>query len=451
MPIPTKYQGRFVYHFCQIQNLPSVLEHGLLSCNQQTVQGIEHRSIAAADIQNRRSTMCVTCGPGSVVHDYVPFYFCKRSSMLLAVVQAKNVDQQMLVYLAVPITVIERDDVVFTSASANTIEPPAFFADPEDLSKLDWDAIDSLKWTMPTEQEKQARMAEILVFEEVNLNLVDHIIVWNKSFRDIVEEYYKKKGCKAPDIRYGYEYLKHYFNRYPEEPYRSLVTGPFFTKRDFDNGVKDLQAAIGTAMNQSYQRLSELRDALRENLEATPLTGELVGLVSDNPMHPEDAGVHTQEVVDNLLKSEEFASLKKTDQLLIEIAAYCHDVGKGPKSRWKNNDGKQKVDPDHAVRAVPMVAEFLKDQVANTKLRSARIILMLVCYHDLVGDIIGKGREEEQLFDIITDEHDLDMLIALAKADVQAIHDQWWDQTKVDELRQRAIKTLKAKEQSKDV
>ncbi|MGQ7112742.1 DarT ssDNA thymidine ADP-ribosyltransferase family protein, partial [Escherichia sp. TWPC-MK] len=35
--------------------------------------------------QHRRSEMRVTCGPGGVVHDYVPFYFTKRSPMLLKV------------------------------------------------------------------------------------------------------------------------------------------------------------------------------------------------------------------------------------------------------------------------------------------------------------------------------------------------------------------------------
>lgn len=451
MPIPSQHQGRFAYHFCHIKNLPSVLEHGLLSCNEQAARGIDHHSIAALEIQKRRSEMKVPCGPEGVVHDYVPFYLCKRSSMLLAVVQAKNVDQQMLMYFAVPITVVEQHDVVFTSASANTVEPPTFYADPEDLIKLDWDAIDDLKWNMGSEQRKQARMAEVLVHRQADLKLVDHIIVWNDSFGTIVANYYQSAGLKPPPIRHGDQDLKHYFNRYPEARNESLVTGPFFTRRKFDEGVKDLQAAMGEAANPSYQRLSELREALQQDLEATPPTAELVGLMSDNPMHPEDAGAHTKEVVSKLLESNEFAAFGNTDRLLVEIASYFHDVGKGPKSRWKNNNGKQKVDPDHPIRAVPMVVEFLKDQVATMKPRSARVILMLVCYHDLIGDITGRGRDEQQLFDIIMDERDLDMLIALAKADVQAIRDQWWDQAKVNDLRERAVEALSVKAKAKDV
>lgn len=445
-----------MYHFCHIQNLRSVLEHGLLSCNEQTNRGINHLSIAATKIQKRRSTMEVTCGPGGVVHDYVPFYLCKRSSMLMAVVQAKNVDQQMLVYFAVPIDVLARDDVVFTSASANTVDPPDFYFDPDRLVDLDWTSIDCLKWNMPTEDRKQARMAEVLVHKQVDLDLVDHIIVWNESFGQIVAKAYKDADRQLPPVRHGYDYRKHYYNRYPEAPDESLVTGPFFAKRAFDKGVEVLQGAIGNAPAPAHSCLSELRAALRGDLAATPLTAELVGLESDNPMHPEDAGKHTQQVVANLLSSKEFEALGRTDRLLTEIAAYFHDVGKGPKSRWAQNKGKQKVDPDHPIRAVPMVAEFLKEQVATMKPRSARVILMLVCYHDLVGDIIGTGRDfearrdENQLYAVIIDQRDVDMLIAIGKADVTAVNPSWWNQSEACALRERAVKALQAKEKTKE-
>src|SRR5262245_47303505 len=114
MPIPKEHQHRFIYHFTHLKNLPSIVRNGLLSPNEQRRLGIGHKSIALQGIQGRRATMDVTCGPNGVVHDYVPFYFCTRSSMLLSVINAKNVDQIFLVYLAIPITVLDRDDAVFT-------------------------------------------------------------------------------------------------------------------------------------------------------------------------------------------------------------------------------------------------------------------------------------------------------------------------------------------------
>ena len=96
MPIPEEFKGRYLYHFTHIDNLPNILRHGLLSYNEKEARGIKHVSIANAGIQNRRASMVVPCGPGGFVHDYVPFYFCSLSLMLLSVVNAKNVDQHPL-------------------------------------------------------------------------------------------------------------------------------------------------------------------------------------------------------------------------------------------------------------------------------------------------------------------------------------------------------------------
>jgi hypothetical protein len=74
MPIPAKYSNRFIYHFTHIENLPRLLETGLLANGHQDFpQNVQ--SVAEAGIQARRSQMGVTCGPQGVVHDYVPFYF----------------------------------------------------------------------------------------------------------------------------------------------------------------------------------------------------------------------------------------------------------------------------------------------------------------------------------------------------------------------------------------
>ena len=57
--------------------------------------------------------------------------------MLLAVINAKNVDQHDLIHLAVPVALLDRHDVVFTNAAANADYPPEFFTDPTALDCLD--------------------------------------------------------------------------------------------------------------------------------------------------------------------------------------------------------------------------------------------------------------------------------------------------------------------------
>ena len=152
MSIPQNLKGRYAYHFTLIDNLESIIESGLLCTNLKNKQGISHENIAEHGIQGRRSTMPVPCSGGNCVHDYVPFYFSKKTPMQLSVINKKNVDQPLLIYFAIPIEIIEqKEGVVFSNASANTNAPPNFYnaSSVDMLSSLNWDAIDDKKWGCP--------------------------------------------------------------------------------------------------------------------------------------------------------------------------------------------------------------------------------------------------------------------------------------------------------------
>ncbi len=64
MPVPAAHARRFVYHTTHLSNLEGVLRHGILSYNEQRRLGLDHHSIAAQSIQDRRARMTVTTGPG---------------------------------------------------------------------------------------------------------------------------------------------------------------------------------------------------------------------------------------------------------------------------------------------------------------------------------------------------------------------------------------------------
>src|SRR6185295_15121809 len=97
MAIPLPFRERLVYHITHLDNLDSILESDLLSTNEREKLGLERRTIAYSEIQTRRAEMDVQCEPGGSVHDYVPLYFCARSPMLLAVVQNKIADEQLII------------------------------------------------------------------------------------------------------------------------------------------------------------------------------------------------------------------------------------------------------------------------------------------------------------------------------------------------------------------
>lgn len=441
MAIPKEYQGRSIYHFTHLFNLENILKHGLLSKNIKEKLKLEHKDIAYDGIQQRRADMDVPCGPKGVVHDYVPFYFCKRSSMLLAIINNKIADEQFIMYFQAPITIMDEYACVFSDAAANTAMPPNFFANPKELNRLNWKAIDSLKWSMPTDALKQARMAELLIYKQVNMSDVSGIIVWNDWIKEEVQKIFKAAGLTPPPIKLDY---RHYFDDFYNKGELPPVTGPFFIRKKYDEITSAILKDPGGAPSAQFESLGDLRDALKADFGCLEETAELAGLESDNPLHREDVATHTLKVVEKLNGLPEYEDMKGSDKRLAEVAAYLHDIGKGPKSRWP--DGRQKVDPDHPIKALPMLKRILTKEIKNVSASSVGLLCKLVCYHDLVGDIVGKGRRVEELEEIVEDERELSMLIALGKADMLALNPIWLDEHKVEDMRRRVLGTLKRRQ-----
>lgn len=421
MAIPDQFKGRFIYQFTHLKNLPDILKHGLLSYNEKKRLGISHVSIAEHTIQARRAKMPVPCGEGGVVHDYTPFYFCSRSSMLLKVVNAKNVDQLFLIYLAVPIGIIDQPDVVFTSASANTEPPPEFFTDPADLSKLDWNSIDSKKWSMPSDLEKQARMAEALIHNRLAPLEIAFIVVWNESIKKYVTEIYDKAELKPPPIvhdGYGGKYF--YFTNFYEGGKVSIVTGPMCLSDAYKQVVQKVKESRKASLP-AKPLFASVPDAIRSIANNFCVLGELndiCNLETDNGEHHESVGRHTKTVVEKLQALEGFRAMQEPAQNVLMLSAYFHDIGKAKSPRI---GGKQKTDPDHPVRGLRLLERILYEEISDISEEDIRRIAMLVAYHDLVGDVIGKGRDRSQILEIVESAEDFELLATLSMADVSSL------------------------------
>jgi len=422
MEFPANLKGRYAYHFTCLDNLESIIENGLLCTNLKNGQNITHHNVAEHGIQGRRSTMQVPCSNGNFVHDYVPFYFSKRNSMQLAVINKKNVDQAFLIYLAIPIEIIDGNvGVVFSDASANTDVPPKFYNSQSInmLNSLNWDAIDSKKWSCPSESYRHQKMAELLVPGSINISELDHIIVWNKWIKDKVVDVFRKKGIKPPKINYDED---HYYINFYDGNRKSIVTGPYFLKEDMNKTIEKIHTCDNK--KNKYKSLRDALDAIENNFSSIEELDDIDGLKASYWPHTDDVGTHSRKVAGALEQFNEYNGLSDADKEIVLISAYLHDIGKGPKSRW-GRDGMTKADNDHAAKSLPMLKRILTEDIGGLSEESVRKIVTLVTYDDLIGDIVAKDRDEKQLIDIIKNENDLKMLIALSKADINAINPEW--------------------------
>jgi hypothetical protein len=89
-----------------------------------------------------------------------------------------------------------------------------------------------------------------------------------------------------------------------------------------------------------------------------------------------------------------------------------------------------------------MMVDVLTRQVASVTQKSADILTKLVCYHDLVGDVLGNGRDEQQIVDVVADKEQVDMLFALGKADATALADWEWNEEQAGKLYDRCLSAL---------
>jgi hypothetical protein len=440
--IPNEFKGRFVYHFTSINNLESIISDGLLSTNLKIKNGVSHENIANNEIQERRKTMNVTCGPKGVVHDYVPFYFAKRTPMLLNIVKTKNIDQIDIVFLAIPIEKILKSNVIFSNASANTVVPPSFYDNPKDLKNLDWGIIDSWKWSYHDDDERHQKMAELLIHGQLESSDISHIVVWDNNYSNHVKGVLKDCGVESIKVvtDYNDHFKHHYFTDFSHATRVSIVTGPRWLRLLVSNNIKAVDEQDSKASNS----LKSVLTAITNDFCYLRELNDIDGLKTDNPIHKEDVGKHSRTVAGRVKNDEYFSKFTEREQDLLILSGYLHDIGKGPKSRWKNEI--QKVDDEHPKKSLPMLKRILTEEICDLSKRDIRRIHMLVVYDDLVGDIVANGRDKNQFFRIVKNKTDVNLLIALGKADMGAIKENWVTDNleKIELLRDEAFEYLES-------
>ncbi|MDF8317552.1 DarT ssDNA thymidine ADP-ribosyltransferase family protein [Serratia marcescens] len=443
MAVPAHHRSRNAYHFTSIENLESIIDNGIFSTNQKIARGIQHVNVAEEGIQRRRALMQVPGTNGRCVHDYVPFYFAKKTPMQLAVLHKKNVDQQFIIYFSVPVLVLEtRLGAYYTNASANTENPPAFFSgnnQSEQLDILDWQTIDSNRWRYEDDAQKHRKMAELLLPDHVPLHEINQIVTWNPSISNCVRQIFQNKGVCAPNVAEGGG--DHYYCE-PGNWNSSLVTGPFFLKRSFEEAV----SYVVSFQRQGMPRFNSLDDALRAiriNFSVIRELDDIDGLGANYGPHREDVGAHSRRVARLVLNSPEYNQLDPIHRDVLELSAYLHDIGKGPKARWANSF-MDKADDEHPRKSLSMLKRILTEDFPALPQDIIRKIIMLVTYDDLLGEIVAKGRNKSQLFDIVTSPEDINMLVALSKADIGALNQIWLEQVSrgIDNLRIEVLQKL---------
>jgi ssDNA thymidine ADP-ribosyltransferase, DarT len=180
-----------IYHITHLQNLPRIIDGIIWSDAERLRRAIECEVVWMSEIKRRRlEELEVDCHPGTMVGEYVPFYFCSRSIMLYLLCQGNHPDltyrggQRPIIHLQSDLHRVVRwakDEPrrwAFSKGNASA-RYTEFFRNLAQLDELQWEAINATNWRDPL--VKEGKQAEFLLEYSFPWELVDRIGVFDQE------------------------------------------------------------------------------------------------------------------------------------------------------------------------------------------------------------------------------------------------------------------------------
>ncbi len=179
-----------VYYITHINNVPSILEHGILSHRVIQKEKIDFTHIYAEEIVSRRSQREVKSN--KTLWDYANLYFQARNPMLYKVIHDKSIDK--IVVLGIRRDVMNIKGSFITdgnAASAPTRIVPS--SQPKNLLKEISNNTD-IEWWNEEDGSKRKIMAECLVPERIPPEYIHTIYTANLDVGEKVKNLIRNTG-----------------------------------------------------------------------------------------------------------------------------------------------------------------------------------------------------------------------------------------------------------------
>ena len=183
-----------IFRVVHISNLPSILDHGGLQCQNSADRDPAYVNIGNSSLIDKRMRRYVPIPPGGPLSDYIPFYFTPFSIMMYniktgygGITRRDNTDIVMFV------SSIHRLDelgvpFVFTNQHAYAVDTE-FYNDLQHLGEIDWQLLQRRDFkTDDNDPGKQLRyQAEALIHKYMPLKAILGIVCVNDVVRGSLE------------------------------------------------------------------------------------------------------------------------------------------------------------------------------------------------------------------------------------------------------------------------
>ena len=154
----SKGQSKCFYNIMPIENIPSVIQNGILSFYK--TQSLPHKSIALTDVQARREKVQIP--NGKKLHCYANLYFTHHNPMMYK----RRDEADSICVLAVNPIVINIEGCILSDQNAST-DLVKFYTPEDGLENINFSLVFAQDWTDPNlytyRLKKATKCAEILI------------------------------------------------------------------------------------------------------------------------------------------------------------------------------------------------------------------------------------------------------------------------------------------------
>lgn len=206
MPPPS--QITHIYRMTHLENIPHIFEHGLTHYQSPNMNP-DYVPIGDGTLIQKR--VSVQIPGGSMLGEYLPFYFGVRMPMLYVIQNGFNgvhaVNPSNIVYCVVSIKSIVLDNFNFMFTDGHAVDGLTSFYDPSRIDEIDnivdSKAVNSKYWRDDTDLDlKRRKEAEFLILGDVPPNKVMGFLTYSdETMQSIMQMdgFGKKKIFVRPD------------------------------------------------------------------------------------------------------------------------------------------------------------------------------------------------------------------------------------------------------------
>lgn len=174
-----EYEIDHLHYMASIENIPSILERGILCHNMVTT--ILHCDFSLRSVQEKRAKNIIEERNQSI-HDYVPLYFATHTPTQYILTQKnRSIEQANLIFIEVDaVAVFQIPVALFTDG--NAAKATIVYDDISDLDKIDWKIIRTTDCWSRKYRDKKA--AEVLVPEQVPSKYFKRIVTYSHEAKN---------------------------------------------------------------------------------------------------------------------------------------------------------------------------------------------------------------------------------------------------------------------------